>query len=243
MVEAGVCKEGVTPGRQKNWMVGDAPDYQAEDPDLQAAVCTFLLLHRTSASSHSPTAGVNLHKVHVDLEGFHALDSFKGLTTLHAQLSGRENTMILFPCPSAVDIETIQLDEGDSRPRNLIVVDGTWRQAGRVMRNMECLRLAIEEGRVTCVQFANAGSSSYTFRKEPREYCLSTLESICYALRFLEPTEAGSRAEKHMITAFNLMVKLQVDAPAPLPSRSSPCSASPRVHAGQMIAIADVGDM
>ena len=118
--------------------------------------------------------------------------------------------MILFPCPAAVDIETIKFDENDERPRNLIVVDGTWRQAGRVMRNMGCLKKAVEQGRVTCVQFANAGSSSYTFRREPKEYCLSTLESICYSLRFLEPTEAGALSETHMMAAFRLMVKLQV---------------------------------
>lgn len=64
-----------------------------------------------------------------------------------------ENTFVLFPGPGAVDIETIDSSVlHDGRQRNLIVVDGTWRQAGRVMKDLKCLREAVEQRRVTCVQ-------------------------------------------------------------------------------------------
>lgn len=120
--------------------------------------------------------------------------------------------MVLFPGPGAVDIEEMDPAEllDDTRKRNLIVVDGTWRQAGRVMKDLQCLRRAVDEKRVKCVQFANGGSSAYMFRREPREYCLSTLESISYALRFLEPQETGLMVDKYLTDTFKLMVKLQM---------------------------------
>ncbi len=37
--------------------------------------------------------------------------------------------MVLFPGPGALDIETIDFKDNGKR-KNLIVVDGTWRQAG-----------------------------------------------------------------------------------------------------------------
>ena len=85
------------------------------------------------------------------------------------------STLILYPGPGAVDIESLQLDGG--KARTLIVVDGTWRQAGRVMRE-ECITKAVEAGKITRVQFANAGRSDYKFRKEPKKYCISSLESV-----------------------------------------------------------------
>ena len=92
------------------------------------------------------------------------------------------STLILYPGPGAVDIEGLQLDGG--KARTLIVVDGTWRQAGRVMRE-ECITKAVEAGKIKRVQFANAGRSDYKFRKEPKKYCISSLESVAYCLRFL----------------------------------------------------------
>jgi hypothetical protein len=68
----------------------------------------------------------------------------------------------------------------------------------------------MDDRRVTCVQFANGGSSCYQFRREPREFCLSTLESVAYALRFLEPDGRGHAVADSMLGVFRLMVKLQM---------------------------------
>jgi hypothetical protein len=117
-------------------------------------------------------------------------------------------TLLLYPGPGAEDIETMPpLENG--RPRTLIVVDGTWRQAGRVMRETKSLQLAIDAGTVRRVQFAEAGKSGYQFRKEPHDYCLSTLESVAYTLRFLERGPDGQEAVQALLRTFRLMVQLQ----------------------------------
>eukprot|EP00960_Hanusia_phi_P041161 754866-Hanusia_phi.AAC.4 len=129
-----------------------------------------------------------------------------GNPALEAALSDKK-TLLLYPGPGAVDIETLQLDDSDSE-RTLIVVDGTWRQAGRVIRE-ECIRRAVERGEVTRVQFARAGRSGYKFRKEPHQFCLSTLESVAYSLQYLEKTSECDRAICHLMDTFNQMVSLQ----------------------------------
>ncbi|EKX45066.1 hypothetical protein GUITHDRAFT_139336 [Guillardia theta CCMP2712] len=129
-----------------------------------------------------------------------------GNPALEAALSDKK-TLLLYPGPGAVDIETLQLDDSDSE-RTLIVVDGTWRQAGRVIRE-ECIRRAVERGDVTRVQFARAGRSGYKFRKEPHQFCLSTLESVAYSLQYLEKTSEGERAVCHLMDTFSQMVSLQ----------------------------------
>ena len=126
--------------------------------------------------------------------------------SLNEALADR-STLILYPGPGAVDIESLPVGEG-TKPRTLVVIDGTWRQAGRVMREA-CIMRAVEAGTITRVQFANAGRSDYKFRKEPKKHCISSLESVAYCLRFLEDTSAGAAAVRHLLGTFSLMVSLQ----------------------------------
>lgn len=151
--------------------------------------------------------------------------TLEGNQALEEALADPE-TLLLYPGPGAIDIESLEVAAHNKKPRTLIVVDGTWRQAGRVMREAVCVARAVEAGTVRRVQFAEAGSSGYTFRKEPHAHCLSTLESVVYALQFLERTAEQARAAEHMLGAFRLMVRLQTrhipSNPQPLPAPAPP---------------------
>jgi DTW domain-containing protein YfiP len=109
-------------------------------------------------------------------------------------------TLLLYPGPGAVDIETLPLVAG-ADSRTLVVVDGTWGQASFMMRACNAMiHAAVAKGTVQRVQFAAAGSSGYRFRKEPAAHCLSTLESISYSLRFLDAQ--GAVAERFLLSAY-----------------------------------------
>ena len=77
-----------------------------------------------------------------------------------------EGTLLLYPGPGAVDIESLS-PEMSTMPmqRTLVVVDGTWRQAGRMLRESAMLQDALSKGKITRVQFADGGSSGYQFRR------------------------------------------------------------------------------
>jgi hypothetical protein len=135
-----------------------------------------------------------------------ARGALAGNQTLQSALADRR-TLILYPGPGATEIESLKVSTCE--PRTLIVVDGTWKQASRIVLE-PIIQEAVARGSVTCVQFASAGRSQYKFRREPQEQYLSSLESVAYCLRFLERHEQGELAVSHLLRVFGLMVSMQV---------------------------------
>jgi DTW domain-containing protein YfiP len=80
-------------------------------------------------------------------------------------------------------------------PRTLIAIDGTWAQAKAIYKHTPSLRKAMR------VQFSKGASikGEYTFRKEPKDNFLSTLESIAYCLTVLEPPPPPSRPREEAV--------------------------------------------
>ena len=110
-------------------------------------------------------------------------------------------TGLLYPGPASRDVETLKPAE---RPEHLVVLDGTWNQAKALFKTEPELaalpRFAIHPEQ----------PSRYRIRKEPEVHCLSTIESIAYALRFLEPE---NRDLDHLLDPFDAMIEDQLRFP------------------------------
>lgn len=117
-----------------------------------------------------------------------------------------EGAGLLYPSPDARDIATLPPRD---RPEHLVVIDGTWPQAQRLYRNtpwisaLPCYRLDPEHG------------SNYRLRAEPRQECLSTVESVVAALRALQPDLRGTET---LLMAFDAMIDAQIEAARHSPS-------------------------
>ena len=85
---------------------------------------------------------------------------------------------LLFPSPRARPLDELQPAE---RPQALVVIDGTWTQARRILRASPALAAL----RHVCL--APRTPSLYRVRAEPAEHYRSTIEAICGALALLEP--------------------------------------------------------
>ena len=120
-----------------------------------------------------------------------------------------KGTVLLFPGPSSVPIEEVLLPAGGDEQRALLVVDGTWRQAKKIMRE-DCIQQAIETQAVTVARLTTAQSSAYQFRREPRATFISTLEAVANALRVLEGNHDGDQAAAALEDAFRFMVDATV---------------------------------
>ena len=85
---------------------------------------------------------------------------------------------LLYPGPDARDLAEVPETE---RPKGLVVIDGTWHHARAMYRDLKALhdlpRFTLPAG----------GKSGFKIRKQPQEYCLSTLEAIHSALACIEP--------------------------------------------------------
>ncbi|MCQ4294911.1 DTW domain-containing protein [Pseudomonas stutzeri] len=106
---------------------------------------------------------------------------------------------LLFPGEDAVPISTLA---GADRPIRLIVPDGTWRKARKIMHVNPWLaalpRVALPEGL----------TSRYRLRKAPMPGALSTIEAIVAALDILEGT---SRFDE-LLRPFDALIEGQIEA-------------------------------
>lgn len=103
-----------------------------------------------------------------------------GATRRPAELGAR--AALLSPGEGARDLATLPPDE---HPAQLVVLDGTWRQAKSLWRENAWLQ---ELPRV-CLHPEQP--SRYGIRRQPAPECLSTIESIVMALQLIEPDRPG----------------------------------------------------
>ena len=107
------------------------------------------------------------------------------------------DTWVLFPSPQATPLESLP-----RRPRNLVVVDGTWDNARKVVNNSPLLAALPRIG------FLPERPGNYRIRKEPKAHCLSTIEAVAHVLGRLEGDRPRFAA---MLSAFDAMVDRQLD--------------------------------
>ncbi len=110
-------------------------------------------------------------------------------------------TCLLFPGEQARSVATFGSD-GDGRPVRLVVPDGTWLKA----RKLLYLNPALAD--LPRVTLADAPPSRYRLRKAPMEGSLSTLEAIVAALNLLEsPADYAA-----LLKPFDALIEGQIAA-------------------------------
>jgi DTW domain-containing protein YfiP len=107
---------------------------------------------------------------------------------------------LLFPGPEALDVREL-LPEGSQRtPITLVVVDGTWSQARTLVRANPQLAA------LPRIAFTPRKPSDYRIRREPADFCVSTIEALTEVLSVLEPR--GGRFDP-LLEPFRAMVNRQ----------------------------------
>lgn len=104
--------------------------------------------------------------------------------------------LFLYPDEEAVEL-TPELVMSINKPIQLIVPDGTWKQAKKIKR-----REPIFEN-IQSVKLPYLGGSIYTLRKQKYHEGLCTFEAIAKSLKIIENEET----EKHLMTIFKVMVE------------------------------------
>lgn len=113
------------------------------------------------------------------------------------QLEVPPGTALLFPSEGSVMIN--ELKERGLKVRNLIVLDGTWSKARRMYLENPWLKLLCSH-----VKLKIEGGSLYReVRRQPREGCLSTIESIVHAMKEMGEDPEGL---DNMLDVFESMV-------------------------------------
>jgi hypothetical protein len=109
-----------------------------------------------------------------------------------------DGAALLYPGPGARVLDELTPAE---RPRNLVVIDGTWHTARTLFRDKAWLQA------LPRVRLSPPEPSRYRIRREPTHDSLSTIEAIVHALRILEPETAGLEG---LLGAFDAMIEAQL---------------------------------
>jgi len=94
-----------------------------------------------------------------------------------------ESTAILYPSENAVLLDndkTSNVQFATTSLKQLIVIDGTWKKAFKIMQLTKGLK------RFKHISFKQLPQNRYIIRKAPRADSLSTLEAVAYSLQLLD---------------------------------------------------------
>jgi len=129
------------------------------------------------------------------------VDHIGGLSNALSDMHFTSETGLLYPGGDSQLLKEIPQCE---RPKQLVVLDGTWHHTKTLFRDLPRLR------ELRKVRLAPTEPSRYGIRREPHVLFLSTLEATVAALRILEPETPD--LEK-LIAAFDAMVENQLAHP------------------------------
>ncbi len=106
--------------------------------------------------------------------------------------------ILLYPGEGAIDV----VRDPPRGPVTLVVVDGTWAQARKIVRGDP------ELARLPRYAFVPPQPSEYRIRREPSETCVSTIEALVHVLGALEGDAEKFRA---LLAPFRAMVEMQLE--------------------------------
>ena len=115
--------------------------------------------------------------------------------TVAAALAGPAPSFLLFPGRDAVDVAQLPRDTAI----NLFVLDGTWWQAGKLLKLNPLLQ------KLPRVAFTPTRLSDYRIRRQPAPFCVSTIEALVEVLNLLEPPGRFDR----LLDPFRAMIDRQ----------------------------------
>jgi DTW domain-containing protein len=124
-------------------------------------------------------------------------------------LSGRYRTFLFYPSKDAVELNSELIGE-DSRPVQLIVPDGSWRQAGKMLYRHPELK------NVPRVKLGTSGAPKYYLRAQHRPEGMATLQAIACGLGVIE----GQRVEAELMKLYDAKIERTLIARGTLRQRS-----------------------
>ena len=161
---------------------------------LDLATRVTVLMHRRERSKTTATA----HLASLALTNFklYLRGDPEVSVPVEALLDPAWRPLLLFPADNARVLNRVLLKE-DPRPIQLIVPDGSWRQAFKVTTRMP------EIAHVQRVLLPPGPPSRYKLRREPKQDGLATYEAIARSLGIIE----GTRVQEVLEKPFHAMVE------------------------------------
>jgi len=160
---------------------------------------TRVVLLQHPRERHVPIGTARLAHLCLPDSELHVGVDFDDDAAVRGALAGAEGrpAYLLFPGPEAIDLREAR----PPGPITLVVVDGTWWQARKLLKRNAALRALPQ------LRFTPAAPSNYRIRREPADHCVATVEALALALGALE--EAPARFAT-LLRPFEAMIDTQI---------------------------------
>lgn len=169
----------------------------AEVPSLPTKTRVLLLQHPRERDM--PIGTARMASLCLPNSELHVGIDFESSSALGRALRDPERpAMLLYPADDAVDVRT----EPPKGPITLVVVDGTWWQARKLVRANPSLAALPK------LAFTPDAPSEYRIRREPLPSYVSTIEALVHVLSALEDEPARFEA---MLAPFRKMIDMQLE--------------------------------
>jgi DTW domain-containing protein len=143
---------------------------------------TRVILLQHPRERHVPIGTARL--AHLCLPGseLHVGVDFEDDRQVQAALAGDPGrpAHLLFPGPNAIDLAEAEAEARLAGPITLVVVDGTWWQARKLLKRNAALAALPQ------IRFTPPAPSRYRIRREPADHCVATVEALALVLGALE---------------------------------------------------------
>jgi tRNA-uridine aminocarboxypropyltransferase len=159
----------------------------AEVPRLDLRTKIALVIHHRELSRSSNT-GLLAHQSLINSEVRIRGESREALD-LSGLLSPEYRSLLFYPSADALELNR-ELVCRDSRPIQLIVPDGTWRQARKIHSRHPELR------NIPRVKISTPNRGTFQLRAQSRPERMATLQAIACALRIIEGDLVAARLMK-----------------------------------------------
>ena len=116
--------------------------------------------------------------------------------------------VILYPGKTSFYAEKFNFsDEGENRKLLIFLIDGTWNQARKMMFHSRILK------NIPRITFRRKYLSKFRIKKQPADFCLSTIESAYYLIKELQKSGVCSKKTdaEPLMEIFEKMVQFQID--------------------------------
>jgi len=133
-----------------------------------AHVNTLILQHPNERKKYYSTAKLLVSAI----ENSRVLRGVEFCSTQLEELLAGQECYLLYPSATASDCSEVSL----STKNTVIVIDGTWREAGKIIFRNSFLK------ELPQLSFKRQLQSQYHIRKQPKAGCLSTIESVAHLL-------------------------------------------------------------
>jgi len=117
-----------------------------------------------------------------------------------------KNCFILYPGEDSINLNNSYIESKTQKV--IFLIDSTWACSKKILKSSTNLKSLPK------ISFDYENSSAYEFKKQPSDYCLSTIESTLVILKLLNKQNIENVEKSSLdnfLTPFNKMVEFQME--------------------------------